>query len=83
MGLVFSVTAAVLALGFGYRGAAYIVLGLLILAAVLESVFAVCLGCKTFALLMRRGLIPESVCEACLDISLRTRSSSPTTASTS
>src|ERR1700722_20146979 len=61
MGLVFSVTAAVLAVGFGERGAAYIVLGLLIVAAVLESVFAVCLGCKAFALLMRKGLIPESV----------------------
>jgi Domain of unknown function (DUF4395) len=83
MGLVFSATAAVLALGFGERGAAYIVLGLLILAAILESVFAICLGCKTFALLMRKGFIPESVCEACLDISLRTGSSSPHPASVS
>jgi hypothetical protein len=76
MGLVFSGTAAILALGFGQRGAAYIVLGLLIVAATLESVFAVCLGCKTFALLMRKGFIPESVCEACLDISLRAGSAS-------
>jgi hypothetical protein len=78
MGVTFSVTAAVLALGFGDRGAAYVVLGLLMTAALLESVFAYCLGCKAFALLMRAGVIPESVCEACNDISRRARTSTPT-----
>jgi len=68
MGLAFSTTAAVLALGFGLRGAAYIVLGLLVAAAVLESVFGYCLGCKVFALLMRAGIVPEEVCEKCNDI---------------
>ena len=71
MGAVISVTAAVLALGFGLRGAAYVVLGLIVVAATLESVFAICLGCKIFAFLMRRGVIPESVCEDCADISRR------------
>jgi hypothetical protein len=71
IGAVFSVTAAVLALGFGLTTAAYAVLGLLIVAATLESVFAFCLGCKAFALLMRAGAIPESVCEECNNISLR------------
>jgi hypothetical protein len=65
MGVVFSVTAAVLALGFHLRGAAYIVLGMLAVAATLESVFAYCLGCKVFGLLMRAGVIPEDVCERC------------------
>ena len=37
----------------------------------LESVLAVCLGCKVFAVLMRVGLIPESVCEECADLSAR------------
>jgi len=81
MGVAFSVTAAVLALGFGFRGAAYIVLGLLIVAATLESVFGYCLGCKVFGLLMRAGIIPESVCEACSDISLRVRATSATSVS--
>jgi hypothetical protein len=71
MGAVMSVTAAVLALGFGLRAAAYVVLGLVVVAATLESVFAICLGCKIFAVLMRRGIIPESVCEECADISRR------------
>jgi hypothetical protein len=81
MGVAFSVTAAVLALGFGLRGAAYIVLGLLIVAATLESVFGYCMGCKVFGLLMRAGIIPETVCEACNDISLRVRPTSATSAS--
>jgi hypothetical protein len=68
MGVAFSGTAAVLALGFGYRGAAYIVLGLLVVAATLESVFGYCLGCKVFAILMRAGVIPEEVCESCNNI---------------
>ena len=68
MGAVFSITAAILAVGFGLSTAAYIVLGLLIAAATLESVFALCIGCKAFALLMRIGVIPESVCEECNNI---------------
>jgi len=68
VGAAFSVTAAVLALGFGARGAAYIVLGALIAAATLESVFAVCLGCVAFGLLMRAGAVPDDVCERCNDI---------------
>jgi hypothetical protein len=68
VGVVFSVTAAVLALGFGLRGAAYVVLGMLIVAATLESVFAYCLGCKVFGLLMKAGLISEDVCERCNNI---------------
>ena len=36
MGAVMSLTAAVLALGFGQRGAAYVVLALLVVAAVLD-----------------------------------------------
>ncbi len=71
MGAVMSVTAAVLALGFGFRGAAYVTLGLVVIAATLESVFAVCLGCKIFAALMRLGIIPESVCDDCADITKR------------
>jgi hypothetical protein len=68
IGVTFSVTAAVLALGFGLRGAAYAVIAALVAAASLEAFFGYCLGCKMFALLMRTGLIPESVCEECQDI---------------
>jgi hypothetical protein len=68
IGAACSVSAAVLALGLDMKGAAWAVLGVLIVAATLESVFALCLGCKAFALLMRAGLIPAEVCERCNDI---------------
>src|SRR6185369_16323142 len=42
IGAVLSVTAAVLALGFGQVTAGYVLLGLVIVAATLESVFAFC-----------------------------------------
>jgi len=71
MGAAFSVTAAVLALGFGLRGAAYAVLGLLVAAASLEAFAGYCLGCKAFAVLMRAGVIPESMCESCADLRMR------------
>jgi hypothetical protein len=74
MGVAFSVTAAVLAVGFGDTGAGYAVLGLLTAAATLESVFALCLGCKVFAFLMWAGVIPETVCVRCRDLGLATRS---------
>jgi hypothetical protein len=41
---------------------------MILTAATLESVFALCLGCKIFAMLMRVGVIPESVCEECNNI---------------
>lgn len=73
IGATFSVAAAVLALGFGLSTAAYSVLGALIAAATLESVFGVCLGCKLFALLMRAGAIPPEVCERCANIAIEPR----------
>jgi hypothetical protein len=45
---------------------------MVLVAATLESVFAYCLGCKIFALLMRAGVIPTDVCEECNDIWGRT-----------
>jgi hypothetical protein len=68
VGVAFSVTAAVLTFGFDQWGAAQVVLGLLAVAATLESALGLCLGCRAFALLMRIGVIPESVCESCNDI---------------
>ncbi|MET0275657.1 MAG: DUF4395 domain-containing protein [Acidimicrobiia bacterium] len=68
IGAVFTVTAAILEFGFGLTTAAYVFVGFIVVAATLESVFAVCLGCEIFARLMRLGLIPESVCEECNDI---------------
>ncbi|HEY8524934.1 MAG TPA: DUF4395 domain-containing protein [Acidimicrobiales bacterium] len=75
IGVAFSATAAVLALGFGLEGAAYVVLGLLVAAAALEAGLGFCLGCRIFALLMRAGVIPRAVCERCADLDLGRRQS--------
>lgn len=68
IGAVFTTAAAILALGFGQTGAAYALLGVIIAFATLESVAGLCVGCKVFQVLMRAGVVPESVCESCADI---------------
>ncbi len=70
IGLTFAATALALAL-LDYSTAAQLVIAALIIAATLESVFAICLGCIMFSFLMKLGVIPQSVCESCNDISLR------------
>jgi hypothetical protein len=71
MGVAFSTTALVLWYGFGLGTASWVVTALLGTAALLESAFGLCLGCVAFGALMKAGLIPEEVCAACADISLR------------
>jgi hypothetical protein len=68
MGVAFSTTALVLGVALDQWGAAKGVLVLLLVAAVLEAGFAICLGCTVFGLLMRFGVIPEEVCERCNNI---------------
>lgn len=72
IGAIMSVSGAVLALAFGLHGTADVLLTVIALAAGLESVFAYCVGCKVFDLLIRAGVIPEHVCAECADITLRT-----------
>ena len=73
MGAVMSTAALILALPLGLHTAGGIVLALFIPAAGLESIFGYCLGCKVFGLGMRVGIIPETACASCADISLRFR----------
>lgn len=68
MGLAMSASALVLHYRFGRTRAAKGVLAMLVGAAGLEAGFGICLACKLFALGMRAGVIPESVCRECNDI---------------
>src|SRR3954471_14119820 len=52
-------------LAFGSESVATGALIALVIAATLESVFAFCLGCQAFTLLMRAGVVPETVCVEC------------------
>jgi hypothetical protein len=71
LGAVITVTALLLAYEFDQPGAARVLAGGIVVAATLESVLALCIGCKIFFGLMRLGVVPESACRACSDLSLR------------
>jgi hypothetical protein len=73
MGVVMSTTALVLALPLGLQTAAAVVLLVLAAAASLEAFAGVCLGCEIFRVLMRAGVVPETVCLECADIWARGR----------
>jgi hypothetical protein len=68
IGAVVTVTAAVFSLALGWSTAAAVLLGLMVVFATLESVFGICVGCRIFAVLMRAGAIPDTVCAECTDI---------------
>lgn len=70
VGLAFS-GGALLATAAGAEGLAVALVAGLVVAATLEAVFAFCLGCVVFQQLMRIGVVPESVCLECADISRR------------
>jgi len=76
IGATLSLAAVVSYLVLGVTPLAYVLVAAILVAASLEAFVGFCLGCTIFGLLMRMGLIPESVCEACADISLR-RPSAP------
>jgi len=69
---------AVIAFYVGAPTLSWVLVGTILVAATLESVFGFCLGCAIFGRLQAIGLIPESVCEACNDIRLRQNASAAT-----
>jgi hypothetical protein len=73
VGLTLTTVASVLGLGLGWTGAATALVAVLLVFALLESVVGFCAGCWVFGHLMRLGVIPQEVCAACNDITLRAR----------
>jgi hypothetical protein len=61
-------TIALIAWLAGADTVADVLLAMMIVASGLEAVFALCLGCKVFGLLMRLGAVPDAVCAECADI---------------
>jgi hypothetical protein len=72
VGLTLTTVASIL-LTVGWTGAATALVAVLLVFALLESVVGFCAGCWVFGHLMRLGVIPQEVCEACNDITLRAR----------
>ncbi len=72
-------TLAATALWLAGAGLPVVVIGVvMVVFPALESLGGVCVGCIAFGWLMRAGLIPESVCVDCADISRRVASRQPT-----
>jgi hypothetical protein len=69
IGAALSNLALVASLVLGWDGCAQVLVAMILCAAVLESVFAYCLGCMIFSALMRAGIIPADVCAECSDVS--------------
>ena len=72
IGVFFSV-AALVTFYAGVPVLPWVLVAFITVAATLESVFGICLGCTIFGRLQALGVIPASVCEACNDIRLRRR----------
>jgi len=71
IGATVTVIGTVCYFGLGLTGVTYVLLGIMIVFAFLESAFGLCVGCKIFGLLMRLNVIPAEVCAECENISLR------------
>lgn len=71
IGAILSVVAAVLHFGFARTGPALALVGMILVAASLESAAGFCVGCRVFARLIALGVLPERACEACADVRLR------------
>jgi hypothetical protein len=73
LGAAMTVCGLLLTFALGLSGAAYVVAGLLVLLAGMESLFGFCLGCRLFSLLIAARLLPPTVCLECADIRQRPR----------
>lgn len=71
IGATLAVGAVLAHFAFGATGLALVLVAFITVAASLEAFLGFCLGCKIFALLMKVGVVPESVCEECADIRSR------------
>lgn len=71
IGAVMTSLGAILVFGFGIEAAGTVILVMMASFATLEAAAGICVGCHMFRLLMKVGLIPDEVCEACNDLSLR------------
>lgn len=70
IGAGFTISASIVTLTAGFSAGRWVLVPL-IAAASLEAFLGYCLGCAIFARLMKWGIIPESVCEDCADITRR------------
>jgi len=61
-------TAALVAYVLGAHVVAFVLAGVMVVLATLESALGICVGCLLHAQLARRGVIPAAECADCADI---------------
>lgn len=71
IGATLSIAAAIAHFAFGATTVATVLVAGILVAASLEAFAGFCLGCTIFRSLMRAGIVPETVCEACNNLQLR------------
>lgn len=71
IGATLSVAAALAHFALSATTLAYVLVAMIAIAASMEAFIGFCLGCWLFAKLIALGILPESVCEDCADISQR------------
>ncbi len=69
MGAVITTSAGIFAVAGATTGAD-VLLAAIAVAAALESALAFCIGCRIFNVLMRIGLVPDTVCAECAALKL-------------
>jgi hypothetical protein len=74
MGAVFTLAIPVFAYS-GLSTVAWTLAAIMVLFPSLEAFLGICVGCRVFGVLIRAGIVPESICVECADISLRGHSS--------
>lgn len=75
MGAVLTIAIPVLAYA-GLPTEAWALVALMIVFPALEACSGICVGCLVFGVLIRAGVVPESVCVECADTSRRRRTAS-------
>ncbi len=65
VGAAFTVAATLAWYAAGAHTAGLVLVGVVAVFASLEAAFGLCVGCRTFYLGMRMGLVPPHVCEDC------------------
>jgi hypothetical protein len=70
VGVLMTSTATIIWLSAGWNDARWLLVALMV-AAALEGIVGYCLGCTIFGWLIRRGVVPASVCVQCGDLASR------------
>jgi len=74
LGATVSVLTLVLYYALSWHVAAFVLAGMMVVLATLESALRICVGCMIHAWLVRKDVVQGAECAACADVSLLARS---------